>query len=138
MMRKFAFWVAVFSGTLPTLSYSETLFYCQTTQGKQVRVQKQNDTITYAFGKSLNNPELALVKPRSDVHIGHEAYSGGGASIISIPNDGYIYEIRSGIRKISWEANASKTHEDFGELTVLRDDKTLAEIKCRPETIRPK
>lgn len=123
---------------LPCLSLAETLFFCKTTTGKQIRIQKQGNTITYAFGKQLSQPELALKKPLADVEQRHEAYSGGGGYLISIPNDGYNYEVRTGIRKISWKENAKKTHEDFGELTVYRGEKVLAEIRCRPETIYPK
>ncbi len=122
--------------TFPMLSNAETLFYCKTTKGKQVKVEKHGEIFSYAFGKSLKKPELALRKKASEVSTETEAYSGGGATVITITNDGYRYELRSGIIAGDWNADGTRNHEDFGSIQVYKGEKELAELTCIPSTMK--
>lgn len=119
----------------PMLVNAELLFYCKTTTGKSVRVEQKNSQISYTFGRNLAKPELDLTKHANDVSMTHEGYSGGGASVIAIPNGAYTYELRSGIRRVSFENGYAKT-EDFGSITVLKSNDRVAEIDCIANTVR--
>ncbi|MBS9777535.1 MAG: hypothetical protein KGV50_02115 [Gammaproteobacteria bacterium] len=132
-MKKILFTVLVASHLQ---AYAETLFYCSTMSGKQVLLEQKNDAVFYSYGKNLQKPEIVIEKKLHDVTYEREAYSGGGASSISIKNGKYLYNIRTGIRKICFTENCKKTHEDFGELTVYKGDKALAEINCLPKSIK--
>ncbi len=117
-------------------SYADTLFYCKTKTNRKVHVEQKNDVVFYSYGKNLKKPEILLKKKLSEVSFDGESYSGGGASIITIQNKGYSYELRSGIRKICFKENCKKWHEEFGELTVSKGDKPLATIECLPKTVQ--
>ena len=47
---------------------SDTLFYCQTANGKQVHIQQHDGNVRYRFGKNLTHPELEFTRPQTQVY----------------------------------------------------------------------
>ena len=47
---------------------SDTLFYCQTANGKQVHIQQHDGNVRYRFGKNLTHPELEFTQPKTQVY----------------------------------------------------------------------
>ena len=47
---------------------SAILFYCQTTNGKQVHIQQHDSNVRYRFGKNLAHPELEFTQPKTQVY----------------------------------------------------------------------
>ncbi|MBM7065099.1 hypothetical protein [Neisseria elongata] len=46
----------------------DILFYCQTTNGKQVHIQQHDSNVRYRFGKNLAHPELEFTQPKTQVY----------------------------------------------------------------------
>ncbi len=122
----------------PLVIQAETLFYCKTVKGKQVRIQQNGNSITYTFGQDLDKPELSLKKARNTIDMIQTGFSGGGETLFTIPNKGYHYEVFAGIYKINWQDNGQKTHEERGGVRVFKGEKLLAEMACDPNTIQLK
>ncbi len=121
--------------TLPILSHAETLFYCKTTNGKQVKVEKHGKIVSYAFGKNLNKPELALQKFADKVPINIEPYASGGLTEITITNGNYTYQLYQEIIAGKWNKDGTRNHDYFGSISVYRGKKQLAELKCIPSSM---
>ncbi len=104
---------------------SNTVFYCKTTKGKQIKVNKDKSTVTYSFGKNLSKPEIILKKKLSEVEIGRSPYKDGSVLQITIPNNGFLYTITSGHTGVG----------KFSYLTVSKNGKELAELECQEKTV---
>lgn len=116
---------------LPTLSHANMLFYCKTTNGKTVKVEKQEDIVSYAFGRDLQQPELALKKPITEVEIFPRGFSGGSyANVVTFDNGDYSYELH-----IGEQFDTPGKDKRYGLIWVYRNGHELAEIKCIPTTI---
>lgn len=104
---------------------SNTVFYCKTTKGKQIKVNKDKSTVTYSFGKNLSKPEIVLKKKLSEIEIDRSPYKDGSVMQIVIPNNGFLYIITSGYTSIG----------KFSYLTVSKNGKDLAELECQDKTV---
>lgn len=47
---------------------ADTLFYCQTANGKQVHIRQHDSNVHYRFGKNLTRPELEFTQPKTQVY----------------------------------------------------------------------
>ncbi len=122
--------------TLPMLSsHAEILFYCKTTNGKQVKVEKHGDIVSYAFGRSLKKPELALQKHVDKVPVTIEPYAGGGLTEITITNGNYTYQLFQEIIAGEWNKDGTRNYDYYGGVIVYRGKKRLVELKCIPSAM---
>ena len=106
-------------------SQAATVFSCTTQQGKFVQVCDQGKTLSYWYGKRGGKAELALSVPRSEAST--YQWPGIGRYInysVYIPNGEMRYQVFT-----SADRNEQTT---LAGITVLRGDKALAEIICKP------
>ena len=63
-----AFAALLLTTTTAVSANNDTLFYCQTTNGKQVHIQQHDGNVRYRFGKNLARPELEFTQPKTQVY----------------------------------------------------------------------
>ena len=59
---------AILLASTPISATADTLFYCQTANGKQVHIQQHDSNVRYRFGKNLARPELEFTQPKTQVY----------------------------------------------------------------------
>lgn len=100
-----------------------TLFFCKTTNGKQIEVCDSGSTIDYSFGKP-NKPELSIKVPRTQVTTSQWKGIGRYMSYsVDIPSGDVIYNVYSSIDKHTAEL-------DGGVSVTTTGAKYLATVKC--------
>lgn len=104
---------------------AHTLFYCKTTKGKQIKVEKTKSYFSYSFGRDLKKPEIVLRKKPDEAYVYCGAYKDGNVLTIEIPNGQYSYIINSG------HTGKGK----FSYLTVSKNGNEIAELVCKDSTV---
>ena len=56
------------STTTAVSANNDTLFYCQTANGKQVHIRQHGSNVHYRFGKNLARPELEFTQSKTQVY----------------------------------------------------------------------
>lgn len=59
---------ALLIASTPISANADTLFYCQTANGKQVHIRQHGSNVRYRFGKNLARPELEFTQPKTQVY----------------------------------------------------------------------
>ena len=59
---------ALLLASTPISATADTLFYCQTANGKQVHIRQHDGNVRYRFGKNLTRPELEFTQPKTQVY----------------------------------------------------------------------
>lgn len=109
-------------------SEAATVFSCTTQQGKFVQVCDQGKTLSYWFGKRGAKAELALSVPRSEASTYQWAGIGRYLNYsVDIPNGDTVYRVFTSADRNEQNASAG--------ITVLRGEKTLADIACKPKGV---
>ena len=57
---------------------NDTLFYCQTANGKQVHIRQHGSNVRYRFGKNLARPELEFTQSKTQVYQRNFTVEGNG------------------------------------------------------------
>ncbi len=109
---------------------AHTLFYCKTTNQKQVLVEQSNSNnnqVNYSFGKSLANPEISLQKKFNEVEFDFRNHRAEGVMLymVKILHKNYTYEL----------AKLYRDNEVEGNIMVYKGDKHIATIDCIPNTV---
>lgn len=105
-----------------------TLFFCKTTNGKQIEVCDSGSTIDYSFGKP-NKPELVIKAPRNKVTTSQWKGIGRYMSYsVDIPSGDVIYNVYSSIDKHTAEL-------DGGVSVTTTKARYLATVKCSAKSI---
>lgn len=107
---------------------SSTIFYCQTTKGKQIKVEKHKSYIIYSYGKNLKKPELTLKRKLSEVDIYRGSYRDGKILQITLFNKKYAYTIYSGFTR----------EGKFNYLSVSKNGNEIVELECVKNTVMTK
>ncbi len=76
----------------------QTIFHCNTKNNKQIFLgfEPNTNTVTYAFGKDLNHPEMMLQRNIQQVR-GESHYSsaeGATINVVDIPNGNALYSVQ--------------------------------------------
>jgi hypothetical protein len=102
---------------------SKTIFACTATNGKQVEVCDNGDTLEYSFGKSLAKPEKKFSINRSEAST--YQYSGMGRYMtysVEMPTGDTTYSVFTSADKLEPKSETG--------LNVTVKGKTVATIKC--------
>lgn len=115
---------------------SEAAMSCEIQgQQRQLSVSIAGTRAHYRYGVAGQKPELALSSPLADLDYRRNY---GPAStigeIVTFHNGDTAYRVESGFR--GGVQPDPTTLQPFGLLTVSRAGKTLATLRCRPETIQ--
>ncbi len=71
---------------------AETLFSCTTTQGKQLQIEAQGDSLHYRYGKT-GKPELEFSQPRQNINNGACSSEGKRHDWLVMTHNGNEYMI---------------------------------------------
>ncbi|MGF1727355.1 hypothetical protein [Photobacterium nomapromontoriensis] len=110
-------------------AYSETIFYCETENGKKVEIQDLGEIIHYRYGKQLYHPELALTIPRALAST--YQWMGAGRSeyySVSVPNKSTVYSVYT-----SRERRPDGVLESG--IYVESNGQSIATIRCKNDTL---
>ncbi|MGD8109971.1 hypothetical protein [Vibrio sp. TRT 17S01] len=113
----------------PSQVHAETIFYCETMNGKQVEVQIVGDLVQYRFGDKLYKPEMELVIPREETYTFQ--WLGAGVSEyydVTIPNNSIFYKVF-----ISRERTPKGKFESG--IGVWSKDTLITKIYCRKDSL---
>lgn len=110
-------------------AFAETVFLCDTTNSKQIKLVDNGDTFTYQFGK-VKKPELVLKVAKEDI----SAHWHGKHSVINefieIPNQSITYSVFYSLDENTKKAQAGViVHQDNAS------PKTIT-IFCNPKKIK--
>ncbi len=114
----------------------QEIFYCSTKTKKEIRICADADNAYYTFGKPGAAPDMALKRDRSE--LSGFVWDGFGrymTDTVEFPNKDITYEVYSGSAKAMTEAQAQHP-EVYGGVMVHKGDEQIADIACRPGSIR--
>ena len=114
----------------------QEIFYCSTKSKKEIRICADTDKAYYTFGKPGSAPDMALSRSRSE--LSGFVWDGFGrymTDTVEFPNKDIVYEIYSGSAKAMTEAQA-RHPEVYGGVMVRKGEEQIADIACRPNSIR--
>lgn len=127
-MKKLA--ITLLLGFTAQTVFANTMFSCQTNNGKQLSLTLVADSFEYKFGKP-NKTELTFKNKIRDIFSREETYSSVGTGYfdlsIEMLNGKYSYIITRS------EARNSSTIEAGVE--VFKNGKSLAMVECHPKTV---
>ncbi|WP_432525718.1 hypothetical protein L3D26_04215 [Moraxella sp. ZY21109] len=108
-------------------AFAETVFLCNTTGGKQIKLVDNGDTFTYQFGKA-QKPELVLKVAKEDIIANWNGKDGVFNDFIEIPNQSVSYSVFSSLNKNTKKVSAG--------VTVYQDNASPKTIFCNPKQIK--
>lgn len=114
----------------------QEIFYCATKNKKEIRICADADKAYYTFGKAGAAPDMALSRSRAD--LSGFVWDGFGrymTDTVEFPNKDIVYEVYSGSAKAMTEAQA-RHPEVYGGVMVRKGEEQIADIACRPNSIR--
>ncbi|MCK3655613.1 hypothetical protein A4G19_07580 [Pasteurellaceae bacterium Macca] len=131
-MKKIALIVsALLSFSTMAQASNEVFFHCYTAKGKQIYLSynDSNDTVTYAFGKNLQAPEIRLTRPSNQVgsaffNNNHELY----AYLISIPNGNITYVVS--------DIDSARGHEYGVSVRKTKNEEEFAFVHCKNNRVK--
>ena len=105
---------------------NDVLFSCQTSQGKQVRIDLSGDNVRYRFGRQLQQPEITLSLNRNQVYGNYLRPildDGSRATLLEIhlPNRQYTYVVYG--NDLHGQAQYS--------IEIKKNRQTIATLTCR-------
>ncbi|AZZ43715.1 hypothetical protein C1896_01495 [Pseudomonadaceae bacterium SI-3] len=104
---------------------TKPLFSCKTKSNKFLELHKQDNTITYKFGKINSQPELELKKSLDEVEILIGNASGSElTNSISFANGEYTYTVISSVNKVA------DVQEPKHGILVKKNSNYLTYISC--------
>lgn len=106
---------------------NEMVFACTTTKGKVVQVCDATKTLTYAYGKPGQTPELALSVPRKAASTYQWPGAGRWMSYsVSIPNGSTEYRVFWGMDRLD------EDHAIEAGIVVSMRGREVASFACSP------
>jgi hypothetical protein len=113
-----------------TMEETKPLFSCKTKSNKFLELHKQDNTITYKFGKINSPPELELKKSSDEVEILIGNASGSElTNSISFANGEYTYTVISSVNKVA------DVQEPKHGILVKKNSNYLTYISCIPASV---
>ncbi len=104
---------------------NDLIFKCRFESSKQVSLYKNDNYITYSFGKVGSKPDLELKRKKDQLSLDLEKLSGRYATnSIKIKNGIYSYQLSTSVDRIADEQIPSTS------LTVMKNDKNLTTFRC--------
>lgn len=110
---------------------NNSIFSCSTTNGKVVQVCDEGKTLSYAFGRAGQTPELSFSVPREKASTFQ--WEGMGRYIsysVTLPNGATHYTTYFSVDRSTEDLNP-----DAG-INVETNAQLLAQVKCKPGTLR--
>ena len=104
---------------------AQELFDCATANGREVRVTREGDALTYSYGRP-GRPEITLRRRADDIYAGGEGYFSGLHSFQwGFPNGAYLYVV--------WAQSlpGEKRAEVDGGVDVYKGEKRVGKVVCR-------
>ncbi|TIC82044.1 hypothetical protein [Crenobacter intestini] len=105
----------------------ETVFACRTVQGKRIEVCDAGRTLSYAFGRPGQRPEIVLRVPRAAASTWQ--WQGVGRYLsyaVNLPNGNTEYSVFWGMDRLS------DGHEVEAGVHVSIDGRPAATVRCAP------
>lgn len=104
---------------------NDLIFKCKFENSKQVSLYKNENDITYSFGKIGSKPDLKLKRKKDQLSLDLGNLSGRYiTNSIKIKNGIYSYQLTTSVDRIADEQIPSTS------LTVMKNDKSLTTIQC--------
>lgn len=121
----------IWSAAIHACPFSETrIFYCQTTNGKEVEVCDAGTRISYRFGHPGQQPEMALSVARAEATTWQWPGVGRYMSYsVTVPNGATRYTVFFSVDRLS------ESHEIEAGINVDVNGEHVATVACRVDTL---
>ena len=102
---------------------AQDIFICDTAKGREVRVTREGDAVTYAYGPR-GKPDITLRRDISDISSGGDGYYSGLHSFMwGIPNWQWLYLV--------WSQSYGDAKEPYeGGVDVYRKGRRVSRVSC--------
>ncbi len=104
---------------------SALIFFCNTTSGKEIKLEKENSYILYSYGKRNAAPEIILKQKTDPSQLKLSEPEGSNiVTSIRLTNGDYTYEIFTSTDRMG------PTHKFHSGMFVFKDNELLSRIRC--------
>ena len=104
----------------------KSVMACTTTKGKRVEICQTGDKAVYSFGKQGSPPELTIADNGKNFRWYSSYGTHGGGEAFQFTKGPYVY---------TFERYEYRGTDDEGKLTVKKNGKQIAELRCVEKSI---
>ncbi|STZ56082.1 Uncharacterised protein [Moraxella lacunata] len=132
-MKKFA--LPLILALIASPAFAETVFLCNTTNGKQIKLVDNGDTFTYEFGKGKKTElKFSIAKHKIDYTEDHWKLTSGYHW--TMPYKGNTYTVFSSTINVDENREELDTPRKEAGVTVNQDKPNSKTILCNPKQIK--